>query len=414
LEASLQQLHQYLTRRARSAGFSAVALTLAICLALVAPQVALAAAKPSDSVDGITAAKRKLALEVLPDVTMQAGALVDADGRVLWGRSADKRRPMASITKIMTAIVALEHSSLDESVVIPKASVSVGESTASLRAGEKLSMREVLQALLVKSGNDAAIAVAQHVAGSEAGFVDLMNAKAQELGLKDTHFTNPHGLDQPGHYTTANDLAVLARYAMANPRFREIVSMKTVTIGSGKRKETLQSTDELLGNYPGAMGVKTGYTSGAGYSVVSAATRGGITLYAIVLGTSSDAVRFREARELLDWGYAHYRPTQIADGGTIVAEAPVVDYLDRTVPAQLSQDTTVPVLDLDGPITRTLSVNGVTAPVAVGDRVGEARYTQGGRLIATVPLLATQAAGRPNPVERLWIAIVRAWRKVTG
>ena len=135
----------------------------------------------------------------------------------------------------------------------------------------------------------------------------LMNEKAVELGLKNTHFANTHGLDAPGHYTTAADLAVLGRYAMTKPRFREIVRMKSVTIGSGTRKETLQSTDLLIGNYAGAIGIKTGYTDAAGYSVLSAAQRGDLTLYAVVLGTSSELQRFREARELLDWGFAHYR-----------------------------------------------------------------------------------------------------------
>jgi D-alanyl-D-alanine carboxypeptidase (penicillin-binding protein 5/6) len=386
-----------------------------LSLALVAPAGALAAASRSpDMVDGVAASKRSLTASALPDVTMKAGALVDGDGRVLWSRHESERRAMASITKVMTAVVAMEHSDLTTMVTIPKASGQVGESTAFLRPGEKLPMDQVLQALLVKSGNDAAVAISRNVAGSDEAFVQMMNDKAAELGLKDTHFANAHGLDAPGHYTTAADLAVLGRYAMTKPRFREIVGMKSVVIGSGGRKETLQSTDLLIGNYAGALGIKTGFTNQAGYSVLSAAQRGGLTLYAVVLGTASELQRFREARELLDWGFAHYRAQQLATAGTVVAEATVSDYLDRRVPAAISRDETVSVLDVSGPIVRTVTAGTIAAPIKRGQTVGVATFTQAGRMIARVPLVATQDVKRPNPFERLWIGAVRAWRKVVA
>jgi D-alanyl-D-alanine carboxypeptidase (penicillin-binding protein 5/6) len=283
-----------------------------------------------------------------------------------------------------------------------------------LRAGDKLAMRDVLAALLVKSGNDAAVAIAQHVGGSEAHFVEMMNAKAAELGLANTHFANPHGLDAPGHYTTATDLGILTRYAMSKPEFRRIVTLKKVTIGSGKRADTLASTDELLGNYRGAMGVKTGFTNGAGYSVVSAAQRDEITLYSIVLGTKSDLLRFREAKNLLDWGFAHYRPMNLASAGTVVGEAPVKDYLDVTVPAAVSRDTTIPVLDVNGPIERSVRLSEVSAPVAVGQTVGVTTFKQGGKTILTLPLVSTEAVKRPNPIQFVWIALVRLWQRIVG
>jgi D-alanyl-D-alanine carboxypeptidase (penicillin-binding protein 5/6) len=201
---------------------------------------------------------------------------------------------------------------------------------------------------------------------------------------------------------------------MTKPRFREIVKMKSVTIGSGSRKEKLQSTDLLIGNYAGAIGIKTGYTDAAGYSVLSAAQRGDLTLYAVVLGTSSELQRFREARELLDWGFAHYRAQKLTDAGTVVAEAPVTDYLDRRVPAAISRDETVSVLDLAGPITRTVTVGAIGAPIAKGQTVGVATFTQANKMIARVPLVATEDVKRPNPFVRLWIGTVRAWRKVFG
>jgi len=389
-------------------------LLVALIGGLIAPALTLAAPLPSDTVDGSTAAKRHVDLAAMPDVSMVEGALVDGDGHTLWARTPAVRRPMASITKIMTAVVALEHSNLNDIVTVPREAIVVGQSSANLVAGQKLTMREMLEALLVKSGNDAAEAIAIHVGGSEGAFVQMMNAKAHALGLGDTHYANPHGLDAPGHYTTANDLGVLSRYAMSKPAFRDIVRRPSVTIGQGKHRETLVSTDLLLGTYQGAIGVKTGNTNGAGYSVVSAAQRGGVTLYAIVMGTKSERDRFTQAKGLLDWGFAHYRPMALGTKGTVVAEAPVSSYLNVTVPVAFSADTTVAVLDLDGTVKRTISVSPVPAPVEKGQQVGVATFRQGGKVIATIPLAATVKVGRPNPFEAVWIATVRLWQRIFG
>jgi D-alanyl-D-alanine carboxypeptidase (penicillin-binding protein 5/6) len=347
-------------------------------------------------------------------MTAKSGILVAADGRELWARQPDAQRPMASITKIMTAVVALEHSQPSDIVVVPKASAQVGESTSFLRVGEQLPMQEMIVSLLVKSGNDAAIAIADHVAGSEPAFVEMMNRKAQDLGLKNTHFANSHGLDQAGHYTTASDLAVLARYAMTKPEFRDIVSMKTAVVRDGSRVETMMNTNLLIGNYTGANGIKTGYTTGAGHSVIVSAQRDGIELYAVVLGTDSEMQRFKDARELLDWGFAHYRHQTLATNGTVVAEAPVTDYLDVVVPAKFSQDASASVLDFDGPITRTVTVTEVHAPVTQGQRVGVATFTQRGNVIESVPLVAVEKVRKPTIFERAWIGTVRVWRRLFG
>jgi serine-type D-Ala-D-Ala carboxypeptidase (penicillin-binding protein 5/6) len=400
--------------RAVSQALSAFLLAAAVFALPLAPAPAHAARRLSDLVDGKPASERKLPLAALPSVEMKAGLLSDADGRVLWARRADARRAMASITKVMTAVVALEHSSLSEKVTVPADAAKVGESSAYLKAGERLTMRELLAAMLVKSGNDAAYAIALRVGGTEARFVEMMNEKAQELGLANTHFTNPHGLDEPGHYSSAEDIAVLARYAMSNPAFRSIVRLKRTTIGSRGHRHTLVSTDLLLGNYAGAIGVKTGNTDKAGYSVVSAAQRGGVTLYAVVLGTSSDRQRFQDARALLDWGFAHYRPQTLATSGTVVAEAPVSDYLDTVVPAAISQDVTAPVLDLNGTIRRSVTVAPVRAPVRRGDPLGAVTFTQGGRQVAGAALVATNDVKKPNPFARAWIGVLRAWRSVFG
>ena len=390
---------------------STFVLALMIWVAAIAPS-AVAASRPTDAVDGVLVSELGPIGKATPDVSMRAGVLVDGDGRVLWARQPDSRRAMASLTKIMTAVIVLESSSLTETVDVTAAALRVGESTSFLRQGDSLTMQDMLEALLVKSGNDAAQAVALHVAGSSDAFVEKMNAKASALGLSDTRFTNAHGLDAPGHKTRARDLAVLSRYAMSKPAFRSIVGMKQVTIGQGSRKETLPNTNVLINNYQGVTGIKTGYTSDAGYSVVGSAERNDISLYAVVLGAKNESARFRDARELLDWGFAHYRPQSLATSGSLLAEAPVSDYLDVTVPAIVSADAIVPVLDMNGPITRTVTVAAVKAPVQAGQSVGVATFTQAGRQIASIPLVAKYDVGKPNPLHRIWIGVVRVWRAV--
>jgi D-alanyl-D-alanine carboxypeptidase (penicillin-binding protein 5/6) len=275
-------------------------------------------------------------------------------------------------------------------------------------------MKDMLGAMLVKSGNDAAISIAVRVGGSEQRFVQMMNAKAAELGLAETHFANPHGLDATGHYSSARDLAVLARYAMQKPAFRAIVRKTSVRIGPAGHKHTLASTDLLLGHYPGAIGVKTGNTNRAGYSVVSAAVRNGVTLYAVVLGTVSDAQRFQDASQLLDWGFAHYRPQSLLTSGTVLGVATVADYLNTTVPAGVPKDVTADVLDFNGTIHRTIALAPVRAPIKIGDQVGAVTFTQGGKLLTAAPLVAVRAVPAPNPFERVWIAMVRGWRGLFG
>ncbi len=384
--------------------------------ALACPSaVATAQPRPTDQIGQSSAAKQRIPLVALPDVKMHAGILVDSNGRVLWARSANAKRSMASITKIMTAVVALEDNKgkLDRKVVVPAVALSAGESTAELKAGDKVTIRRLLEDTLVKSGNDAATALAVTTSGNQKAFVARMNAKAKELGLTRTRFKNPHGLDQSGHYTSARDIEVLSRYAMRDPEFRRIVKMKYIRIGKTNRR--VHNSNLLIGSYAGANGVKTGWTDGAGYSVAASAKRGDNELFAVVLGTESEQARFTEARNLLDWGFAHYRRQQLATKGTVVAKTAVRDYIDVSIPASVSEDASASVIDVQGAIKRTVTVDSsVTAPIEAGDRVGSVTYTQGGRTIATVPVVATESVRAPTLLERVGIGVVRVWRGLFG
>jgi len=263
-----------------------IALALVVSFALLgAPSPAVAKRLPTDQIAGLSLASVDPSLTVAPDITAVTGVLVDATGRQLWSRQPTTRRAMASTTKMMTALVVLERSSADEMVTISSAASNVPYATG-LIAGERMSVRQLLELALVASSNDAVTALAQHVGGSEGAFVTIMNDRAHELELDETHFANPHGLDRPGHYSSAEDLASLSRTAMLLPEFRRIVTLKSVTLPSYEERPArlLKSTDELLGSYAGILGIKTGFTDDAKYSLVSSAERDGVTLTAVILG----------------------------------------------------------------------------------------------------------------------------------
>lgn len=278
------------------------------------------AAGVSGRVAPLTVARRSLwraepapaAPEFQPEEVAAASALlVEADsGDILYARAAHERRAPASLTKVMTAVVVLERAKLSDQVVVSPRAREAGGHAMGLRAGHRLSVRDLLSALLVLSANDAAVALAEHVGHSVAGFAALMNAKAQALGMRDTHFRNPHGLDAPDHYSTAYDLAILTRYALQNPTFAQIVRTRQTVItlrGPARRRgraaaaRVLRTHNRLLTAFEGADGVKTGFTSEAGRCIVASAQREGRRLIAVLL---KDPRRWEDAASLLEYGFA--------------------------------------------------------------------------------------------------------------
>ncbi len=242
-----------------------------------------------------------------PTVTAKSWILYDeATDTVLGSLLPDERRPMASVTKIMTGLLALERSDPKEMVTISNRAAETGEREIDLVAGERLPMGALFKSMMVYSANDSATAIAEHIAGSVGAFVDLMNERAAELGLTNTSFANPHGLDAPGHYSSARDLLTLARVAMATPGFADVVRSKAVVIppapDGAPRSGT--STDLMLDWYPGAIGIKTGFTSRALLTYVGAAERDGRRLYVVVLGSEGERAHFLDSIKLFDYGFA--------------------------------------------------------------------------------------------------------------
>lgn len=388
----------------------------AVCALVLSPATASAERRPSDAVGDRTLRAVPALSANAPDIDAPAGLLVTSDGRVLWSRDAGKRRAMASTTKMMTALVVLERAKLSDVVIVPKAAAGVAQNAVNLIPGERLTVRQLLETMLVSSANDAAYTLAVHVGGSEARFATLMNEKAAKLGLKDTHYVNSHGLDKPGHHSTAADLVTLGRVAMRDAEFRRIVGLRSVVItGPGTRRRVFETTDEMLSAYSGMEGIKTGMTNDAGYCLVSAARRGQVELYGVILGTRSEGARFTQSRRLLDWGFAHYRPIPVVAAGSVVGTIPVGDWLDRDIVAKVAEGRSSVMFDLGGAVRRRYELRAsVSAPVRAGQVVGVVSAFQGSTLLATAPVVSSSAVDAPGFWEGARIWAVRSWRSVFG
>ena len=285
-----------------------------------------------------------------------ASLLLDAaSGRILDEKRADERCLIASTTKIMTGLLVCESGKLDEPFRIPPEAVGIEGSSLYLTAGEELTVRELLYGLMLRSGNDAAVALAIAVAGSEDAFTAQMNEKAAALGLRNTHYANPHGLDSAENYSTARDLAMLTRAALQNETFRTVVSTKSITIGS----RVLTNHNKLLWQYPGAVGVKTGYTKQAGRLLVSAAERDGRLLIAVTISDPND---WADHAALLDYGFSQFTVHQLVTVGDIVGQIPVIGGMEDSVALLAALPFSYPLSAAEQPQLRLLAPHFVFAP----------------------------------------------------
>ena len=411
LESMLVRFRSAYLQRAAAPLLAAI-VVLAV---LLGPAPARAAVLDGDYVDGVTVGTDASLRDVSIDVYIPAGVLQTSDGRELWARGPEERRAMASTTKIMTAVIVLERSSLDESVTIGTVDLRPDESSMGLRKGERVTVRDLLEGMLIASGNDAATALAQQVAGDVPSFVKLMNDKAKALDLANTHYADPEGLDAPGHYTSAEDLTSLARYAMRFPEFRRIVATPKAIVRSDKYTHVLKSTDQMLGQPGGFEGVKTGNTKNAGYCFVAAAKRGDVELYATVMGAATESGRFGQALKVIEWGFAHYKSTQVSTAGDHLGRIRVSDYMERTVAVETGETTSTPVFDITGPVRRRVQLPAdVAAPVKRGQRIGTVTLFQGDKLLAQVPAVASADIPVPTFGQRATFFFGRIWNWVIG
>lgn len=249
-----------------------------------------------------------------PIINSRIGIIYDRkSGKVIWGKNENKRSAMASTTKIMTCIVVIENADLNAEVKVSAKAAGTGGSRLGLKKDDKITIKDLLYGLMLRSGNDAAVALAEYVGKDKEGFANLMNKKAKELGLKNTHFVTPHGLDDPEHYTTAYELAKIADYALKNEMFAKIVGTKEHTININGYAKQLCNTNELLGYLQGVSGVKTGFTNNAGRCLVTSVNRNDFEIITVVLGADTKKIRTADSINLIEYAYENYKYLNIED-----------------------------------------------------------------------------------------------------
>lgn len=318
----------------------------------------------------------------------RAASLIDVtSGRILFSERGDEPMKIASLTKIMTAIVAIEHGDLDDKVTVSVRAAGKEGSSLYLKAGEKMTLRNLLYGLMLRSGNDAAVAIAEHVGGSLGGFVYLMNRKAEELGLERSHFANPHGLDQDGHYMSANDLAKLTAYALKNQEFKRIVKTRVKSAPNPHESWDYKwvNKNKMLAMYEGADGVKTGYTKQALRTLVSSATRGGQQLAAVTLNDGND---WADHRTLLDYGFQHYPLQEVVKEGQPLQGYPYAAAAAFRYPFASGEREKVQI--------RLAPLKKSSPAYLLGYR-GQLRFVLDDRIIGSVPLEDASAGSEGHP-----------------
>jgi D-alanyl-D-alanine carboxypeptidase (penicillin-binding protein 5/6) len=334
-----------------------------------------------------------------------------ATGDVLAAQNADARVPIASITKLMTVLVALRHLRPEQTVTVTAHAAAVGEESIGLAAGERITVRDLLKGALIQSANDAADALADAAAaGDTERFVGWMNERARLYGLRATHFARPDGLDAPNHVSSARDVLKLAEIAMHEPVVRQLVAERTDTLASGLRVHTW---NDLLGAFPGLIGVKTGHTGSAGWCEVAAVRRAGFTIYAVVLGSPTRAVRNDALTTLLAWGIGQYRVAPLVRPSVPYAHI-AVGWGKMALPLVAPRSLIRPFRVDRTVVARVVTRGAVSLPVRRGQPLGRVEVWEGKRLLGTRPLVAARSVGRPGFAGRVAFYAGRTFHHVVG
>ena len=374
------------------------ALAAAVALALASPGRVLADGLAEES--WITGEETAVTAAQAQELPARSAVLLDAgSGQLLFEKNAHEPMPPASITKIMTLLLvmeAIEDGSIrwEDPVTCSEHAASMGGSQIWLEPGEQMTVEELVKAAAVKSANDASMALAEHVSGSEGAFVDRMNARAQELGMKDTHFVNPTGLDAEGHLSTAYDVALMSRELLRHPDITKYTTIWMDSLRDGKT--SLVNTNKLVRFYEGCTGLKTGTTDGAGSCLSASATRQGLSLIAVSMGSDTSDQRFAACKTLLNYGFSSFE--------SYVPEVPEAELIPVAVRRGVEESVGLTVSPMDallipkgkaGDVVRAVSLDEeIEAPVEEGQRLGEATFTLEGRVLAEVPILAKKAVKR--------------------
>ena len=350
-----------------------------------------------------------LTANATPSLSAKSAILIEAQsGKVLYQQNAFVRLPMASTTKIMTAIVAIESGNIGRTVSVSSDAVGIEGSSVYLYPNEKLTLEQLIYALLLESANDAATAIAIEVAGSVDAFAALMNQKAEELGLTATHFTNPHGLDNEEHYTTAYDLACIAAYALKNETFRKLCSTgrMTIPLKGDEGTRVLVNHNKMLSRYEGTIGVKTGFTKRSGRCLVSAAERDGLTLVAVTLNAPDD---WNDHEKMLDFGFERYENESLAEKGGLTLPLSVVGGDTEYVLTSNTEALSAMLTKSHGNITYRVEADHILyAPIARGTVVGKVIYSCDGEDIASSELITLNEVAYKKAEKQGFFAWLKA------
>lgn len=322
-------------------------------------------------------------------------------GNVLYEDNADEQLPIASVTKIMTMLLIMEEidsgrMTLEDKVIVSENAMSYGGSTMFLEAGEELTVNDMLKGIAVASANDGAVAMGEHIAGSESAFVDMMNKKAKELSMNNTNFMNTNGLDEENHYSSARDVAIMSRELLKHKTITDYTSIWTDELRGGRFQ--LANTNKLIRFYTGANGLKTGSTSKALCCLSASALRDNMQLIAVVLGAPTSAKRFSSAKALLDYGFANYRIVTLTTAGEEFCEAALRNGENETVKAVSSEDKTVLFnkSEYTEPEKRVFLKEDISAPISAGDELGEVEFVCGEKVIERVKLVSPTDIGKKS------------------
>ena len=427
---------KHLTPLVKRSAQLTVGLACAVALVAGIPSVAGAQVLTTDNICGKAADARGIAAEDLPDIDASNAFVMGKNGSVYYARSADEQVKIASITKVMTAILAVENCKMDEKITVSNAAAAVGNSTAGLLEGDELTVEQALRGLMIPSGNDAAIALAEHVGkkldpktkDAVATFVKAMNEQAKKLGCTGTLFENPHGLDfdewAGDMHSTAHDVALMMQEAMKDDTIREVMASKDpwieVTGADGSDHSHSMDTHNVLLGQDGNIGGKTGTTDDAGYCFASAYNRDGDEIYTVVLNSSTTDQRFADTATLASWYYDHKVTVEIANtqkktanGNPLMARVSQTDWTDKTIDATLADPTAqATVFSLAGEVTEKVSYDDLSGTVHVGDKVGSVTLKQDGTKIAVMDLVADEEGTGPNPIEWLLVKLDRLGRRI--
>ena len=427
---------KHLTPLVKRSAQLTVGLACAVALVAGIPSVAGAQVLTTDNICGKAADARGIAAEDLPDIDAPNAFVMGKNGTVYYARSADEQVKIASITKVMTAILAVENCKMDEKITVSNAAAAVGNSTAGLLEGDELTVEQALRGLMIPSGNDAAIALAEHVGkkldpktkDAIATFVKAMNERAKKLGCTGTLFENPHGLDfdewAGDMHSTAHDVALMMQEAMKDDTIREVMASKDpwieVTGADGSDHSHSMDTHNVLLGQDGNIGGKTGTTDDAGYCFASAYNRDGDEIYTVVLNSSTTDQRFADTATLASWYYDHKVTVEIANtqkktanGNPLMARVSQTDWTDKTIDATLADPAAqATVFSLAGEVTEKVSYDDLSGTVHVGDKVGSVTLKQDGTKIAVMDLVADEEGTGPNPIEWLLVKLDRLGRRI--